>query len=187
MQLERRFTLTFPYFLDSKIEDNQVYTLCYGPIQFFLLDSNRELPYLVTQRNWLKDQLEKSNAKWKIVVLHHPLYSIRSKNNNLIQRYMFDGLIQDNHVDLVLQGHEHAYGRMTVNITSQTSDHTSQTLYTISHCSPKKYRISAADRFEKVDTTGRCYQTISVRGDTLTVVAYKADSHTLLDSVSIIK
>ena len=76
--LECRFPLTFSYFLDAKIADNQVYTLNYGPVQFFLLDSNRELPYLLTQRDWLKAQLEQSRARWKIVVLHHPLFSIRS-------------------------------------------------------------------------------------------------------------
>ncbi len=185
MQLERRFTLTFPYFLDSKIGDNHVYALCYGPIQFFLLDSNRELPHLVTQRSWLKEQLEKSKAKWKIVVLHHPLYSIRGKNNNLIQRYMFDDLIQDYHVDLVLQGHEHAYGRMT--LTSDDSQFT--TLYTISHCSPKNYRISdsAEERFEKIGAEGRYYQTVSVKGDTLTMVAYEASQHTRFDSLAVIK
>ena len=74
--------------------DNQVYTLNYGPVQFFLLDSNRELPYLLTQRDWLKAQLEQSRARWKIVVLHHPLFSIRSRSRNLIQRWVFNDLLE---------------------------------------------------------------------------------------------
>ena len=52
---------------------------CYGPIQFFLLDSNREQPYPYTQRQWLKQQLGQNRARWKIVVLHHPLFSVRGK------------------------------------------------------------------------------------------------------------
>ena len=101
--LERRFPLVFSYFLDSKIDENMVYTFCYGPAQFFFLDSHRALPYLITQRNWLKEKLKQSTAKWKIVVLHHPLYSAKSNYNNLTQRLIFNGLISDNKVDLVLQ------------------------------------------------------------------------------------
>lgn len=32
-RLERRFSLTFSYFLDSMMDDNQVFTLSYGPAQ----------------------------------------------------------------------------------------------------------------------------------------------------------
>lgn len=184
MRLERRFTLTFPYFLDSKVEDNHVFTLCYGPVQFFLLDSNREPPYLYTQRRWLKQQLEQSDSRWKIVVLHHPLFSIRGKNNNLIQRWMFNDLIEEYGVDLVLQGHEHAYARMT------RHDDTGQPVtpvYTVSHCSPKNYRIKYDKGFDKVDNSSRYYQTVTISSDTLTMTAYDANQHTTFDSLQIIK
>ena len=184
MRLERRFPLVFSYFLDSKVADNQVYTLCYGPVQFFLLDSNRELPYLHTQRQWLKQQLEQSDSRWKIVVLHHPLFSIRNSNNNLIQRWMFNDLIEDYGVDLVLQGHEHAYARMT------RHDDTGQPVtpvYTVSHCSPKNYRIEFDDRFDKFGISSRYYQTVSISGDTLTLTAYDANRHTTYDSLLIVK
>ena len=67
-RLERRFPLIFSYFLDSKVDDNMVYTLNYGNAQLFVLDSNREFFYLWTQRQWLEEQLQQSKAKWKIQV-----------------------------------------------------------------------------------------------------------------------
>ena len=183
VSLERRFPLMFSYFLDSKVADNQVYTLCYGPVQFFLLDSNRELPYLFTQRQWLKEQLQQSRSRWKIVVLHHPLFSIRG-NNNLIQRWVFNDLIEDYGVDLVLQGHEHAYARMT----RHDDDGKPVTpVYTVSHCSPKNYRIEFDDRFDKFGISSRYYQTIDISGDTLSLAAYEVYGHTLYDSLQIIK
>ena len=181
--LERRFPLTFSYFLDSKIADNQVYTLNYGPVQFFLLDSNRELPYLLTQRDWLKEQLAQSRARWKIVVLHHPLFSIRSRSRNLIQREVFNGLLETYGVDLVLQAHDHAYARMTAHEDGRAVT----PVYTISHCSPKNYDIYDDDRFDKSIASGRFYQTVCISGDTLTMAAYEVYHHSLCDSLQIIK
>ncbi|MBQ2198986.1 MAG: metallophosphoesterase, partial [Bacteroidaceae bacterium] len=139
-KLEHRFSLTFSYFLDSMVGENQVYHLNYANAEFFLLDSDREPNYLWTQRQWLKEHLEKSKAKWKILVLHHPLYSIGGKYNNLIQRWMFDGLAREYGVDLVLQGHEHEYARMTSAGDSNLKDRTTP-VYIVSHCSPKNYKI----------------------------------------------
>ena len=181
--LERRFPLTFSYFLDSKIADNQVYTLNYGLVQFFLLDSNRELPYLLTQRDWLKEQLAQSRARWKIVVLHHPLFSIRSRSRNLIQREVFNGLLETYGVDLVLQAHDHAYARMTAHEDGRAVT----PVYTISHCSPKNYDIYDDDRFDKSIASGRFYQTVCISGDTLTMAAYEVYHHSLCDSLQIIK
>lgn len=181
--LERRFPLTFSYFLDAKIADNQVYTLNYGPVQFFLLDSNRELPYLLTQRDWLKAQLEQSRARWKIVVLHHPLFSIRSRSRNLIQRWVFNDLLESYGVDLVLQAHEHAYARMTAHEGGQAVT----PVYTVSHCSPKNYEIYENDRYDKSIASSRFYQTVRISGDTLTLTAYEVYHHSLCDSLQIIK
>ncbi len=183
VSLERRFSLIHSYYLDSKVGDNQVFTFHYGPAQFFLLDSNREFPYLFTQRNWLEEQLKHSTARWKIVVLHHPLFSLKG-NNNLIQRWMFNDLIEEYGVDLVLQGHEHAYGRMT----RHTDDGQPTTpIYTVSHCSPKNYYIQFDDRFDKFGISSRYYQTVNISGDTLTMAAYEVYQHTLYDSICVIK
>ncbi len=183
-RLERRFPLVFSYFLDSKVDDNMVYTLNYGDVQFFVLDSNREFFYLWTQRQWLKTQLEQSKAKWKILVLHHPLYSIKKKNNNLIQRWMFDDLVRQYGVDLVLQGHEHAYARMIGGFYKNGAPATP--VYTVSHCSPKNYRIHFDDRFDKFGISSRYYQTVSTSGDTLAMATYDANTHALYDSLMVV-
>ena len=192
-QLERRFSLIHSYFLDSMVGENQVFTVRYKDVQLFCLDSNREFFYLWTQRQWLEEQLAKSTATWKIVVLHHPLYSIRGNMNNLIQRWMFDDLIREQGVDIVLQGHEHAYARMTNTQTSTFSSakpnlkpQTSNPIYTVSHCSPKSYRIEFDERFDKFGTGSRYYQKVHTKGDTLFITAWDANEGTLYDSLYII-
>ncbi len=184
-KLERRFSLIHSYFLNTMVGENQVYTLKYNNVQFFLLDSNREFFYLYTQRKWLQQQLEASDAQWKIVVLHHPLYSIRGKNNNLIQRWMFDDLIRDYGVDLVLQAHEHAYARMTAHDEKLLIPVTP--VYTVSHLSPKNYRIEFSDLFDKYGSGSRYYQKITASSDALTLTAYDAITQALYDSLVITK
>ena len=182
-RLERRFPLVFSYFLDSKVDDNMVYSLNYGDVQIFVLDSNREFFYLWTQRQWLEKRLAQSEAKWKILVLHHPLYSIKG-NNNLVQRWMFDGLVRRYGVDLVLQGHEHAYARWTGGTYKNGAP--AVPVYTISHCSPKNYRIHFDERFDKFGISSRYYQTVSASGDTLAMATYDAYSHALYDSLMVV-
>lgn len=183
-KLERRFSLIFSYFLDSMIGENQVYTLKYNDMQLFCLDSNREFFYLWTQKRWLEEELKKSTARWKIVVLHHPLYSIKGEMNNFSQRMMFNPLVEKYGVDLVLQGHEHAYARMT---NHTKNGNAVPPVYTVSHCSPKNYLIQFDERFDKFGTGSRYYQQIHIHGDTLTMNAYDATDNILYDSVDIIK
>lgn len=183
-KLERRFSLIFSYYLDSMIGENQVYTLKYNDMQLFCLDSNREFFYLWTQKQWLEEELKKSTALWKIVVLHHPLYSIKGNMNNLFQRTLFNPLVEQYGVDLVLQGHEHAYARMTRHAENGEA---LPPIYTVSHCSPKNYLIQFDERFDKFGTGSRYYQQIHVHGDTLTMNAYDATTNDLYDAVDIIK
>lgn len=183
-KLERRFSLIHSYFLDSMIGENQVFTVRRGDVQIFCLDSNREFPYLWTQRKWLEEQLEQSKAKWKIVVLHHPLYSIKSTTNNLIQRWMFDDLVRQYGVDIVLQGHEHAYARMTHH---NAEDKAIPPIYTVSHCSPKSYHIQFSDAFDKFGVGSRYYQKVHTHRDTLFLTAYDATDGTLYDSLFVVK
>ncbi len=184
-ELERRFTLIHSYYLDSKIEDNHVFTVRVGDSQIFVLDSNREFFYLFTQARWLKQQLKSSRAKWKIVVLHHPLYSIKGTTNNVIQRWMFDGYVREYGVDMVLQAHEHEYARMTAH--AESGDKTTP-VYTVSHCSPKSYRIEFDDsRFDKYGVGGRYYQKVRSHADTLFMTTYNALDGSLYDSLYVVK
>ena len=117
------------------------------------------------------------------MVLHHPLFSIRSRNRNLIQRWVFNGLFETYGVDLVLQAHEHAYARMTAHEDGKAVT----PVYTISHCSPKNYDVYDNDRYDKIIASSRFYQTVRISGDTLTLAAYEVYRHSLCDSLQIIK
>ena len=60
-------------------------------------------------------------------------------------------------------------------------------VYTVSHCSPKQYRIEFDERFDRFGTGTQFYQLIAVRGDTLQMNTYDAATGQLYDRVNIVK
>jgi predicted phosphodiesterase len=64
------------------------------------------------QLAWLAEQLSKSEARWKIVVLHHPLYtSGRYSVQARLFRWQLESLLVEHGADVVFSGHEHIYQR----------------------------------------------------------------------------
>ncbi|MEP7274305.1 MAG: metallophosphoesterase, partial [Acidobacteriota bacterium] len=78
------------------------YTFTAGSVQFFALDTNEVSE---AQLIWLKDELTKSNATWKLVYGHHPIYSAEGNDNvGLVQRLL---PVLKGRADVYLTGHEH--------------------------------------------------------------------------------
>ena len=181
-RLEERFAYAFPYLLRSRYKDNHVYAIDYKDATFITLDSNRDPWFQFSQREWLEKVLKASRKKWKIVMLHHPLYSIKGALNNLTIRWLYKDLLDEYDVDLVLQGHEHNYARMT----SKEDSRTETPLYLVSHASPKNYDLYFNDQYDRFGTGHRFYQYIEVKEDTLSVRAF-LDNDSLYDNLQIIK
>ena len=188
---ERRFSLVFPYFLqgmEERNDANHLWYFTYHNTDFVMLDSDRGIGFLWSQRQWLQQVLAASTSPHCIAMLHHPLYSVKRKNNNLEVRWMFDDLLREAAVDLVLQGHEHAYTHCTASDRPFTGhDCTCPPLYVVSHCSPKNYRIHPDHRFSPVLNDSRYYQVITVDDKAVTLKAYDANNDIMIDSVRVTK
>ena len=183
-KLEERFIYNFSYFLDSSSDGNAVFETRYGDAAIILLDSDRDTWTLFSQRRWLEQALQKAaNARWKIVILHHPIYSVRGKLRHFFIRNLFDPLIRKYGVDLVLQGHEHCYARM---ITRDKNNIPATPVYVISQASPKDYRIQLDKKYDRFGNEMRFYQAIAVSADTLSLKTY-TESGDLYDDVCIVK
>ena len=78
-------------------------------VQIFALDSTNMDG---AQQGWLTEQLSKSKAQWKIVLLHHPLYSSgRYGLQARLFRWQLESILVGNGADVVFSGHEHIYQR----------------------------------------------------------------------------
>jgi predicted phosphodiesterase len=101
-------------------EPEYYYTFQYGNVQFFMIDTNKDVSEGSEQYDWLEWALAQSTATWKIAVHHHPPYSTEENDHgdtsigassygtaarNLVPLYEAYG------VDFCLFGHTHLYER----------------------------------------------------------------------------
>lgn len=111
-----------PYLSYFALPGNErYYTYRSGPVQIFAIDSNPEDPDLYftsakkptwnsPEAKWLKKQLAKSTATWKIVYFHHPPYSSGTVHGSSVwMRWPF----RQWGATAVLSGHEHNYERLS--------------------------------------------------------------------------
>ena len=93
--------------------NERYYDFVWGPIHFFVIDSDPAEPHGNTstsiQAMWLKGKLAASTAPWQIVSLHHPPYSSGSTHGSFPDlQWPFTAW----GADVVLAGHDHLYERL---------------------------------------------------------------------------
>ncbi|NWF57844.1 MAG: metallophosphoesterase [Fischerella sp.] len=89
---------------------DRYYTFTRDKVQFFALDTNNNADWN-NQLIWLEKELSRSQANWKIVFGHHPIYAsgVYGSNPDFIKT--FTPLFQKYGVQLYINGHEHHYER----------------------------------------------------------------------------
>jgi hypothetical protein len=80
-----------------------------GPVEVLVLDANQ--PENPKQRRWLRTTLAAVTAPWTVVVFHQPAYSCGVHGSTPEVQDRWVPLFRRNHVDLVVNGHDHDYQR----------------------------------------------------------------------------
>lgn len=101
----------------------EFYSYNYGNIHFISLDSYgiEQGTYhmwdsLGPQYQWLEQDLQQNHSMWKVVYFHHPPFTMASHTSDgegdlVLIRQNISRLLEKYNVDLVLNGHSHAYER----------------------------------------------------------------------------
>ena len=98
-------------------DDERYYSFDLGGVHFVALDSNFEMLVTVDDVatddmvDWLRDDLERSEAPWKIALFHHPVWSGGAHGSTLQVQEKIMGALEEGGIDLVLNGHDHHYER----------------------------------------------------------------------------
>ena len=86
------------------------YSFTKESVQFFALDTNKNASWS-EQLLWLEENLAQSQAPWKVVFGHHPVYSSGMHGNTLPLVEKLPPLFSRYGVQLYLSGHDHNYER----------------------------------------------------------------------------
>ena len=130
------------------------------------------------QATWLEETLTASTATWKFAIYHHPAYSSAPDRDNQAIRNHWLPLFDKHHLDMALQGHDHAYLRTYPMKGGQPVSSPSEgTIYIVSVSGTKMYEQDARDYTEFGMTNTSTYQVLDVQisGDRLVYRAYDID------------
>lgn len=148
------------------LDSNLVYSFEYADAFIAVLDSTSaafDAQSARLQADWLDAALSRTRATWKLVMFHHPLYASHPTREYPTLRDAWAPLFDKHHVDLVLQGHDHAYLRTYPLRSNQRVDSSAEgTTYVVS-VSGEKFVDQAARDYGAVGFTNvATYQTIDV-------------------------
>jgi hypothetical protein len=153
------------------------YTLEYQGVRIVGLDSNRRLD---DQALWLDKVLAENKCRWVVCTFHHPVFSTGKERDNKELRETWKPILDKHQVDIVLQGHDHTYGRTgleTPKVAPQTvgnvptglnkRDDKTGTVYVVSVSGPKQYDLQRHEFMKRQAQDTQLYQIIHIDGDTL--------------------
>lgn len=168
--------------------EETTYFIDYQGTRFISLNSQAALldsTVLTAQANWLRQVLTNNPNRWTVVVHHHPIYSTKQGRDNDEWRERMEPIYKKMGVDLVLQGHDHTYGRGLNMPLGKSRKHPDGPIYVVSVSGPKMYDIGLQDWMDRAASNTQLYQTISIDGDKLsyqsyTVTGEKYDSFELI-------
>ncbi|MEO1320780.1 MAG: metallophosphoesterase family protein [Pseudomonadota bacterium] len=155
-------------------------------VHLFILST--QSPKIEEQAAWLDRELTASDARWKIVCMHHPIFSSGAGRDSPGRRAALLPVIKKHKVDLVLQGHDHTYARGAIaqrpeRIAFKSRGDRIDTMFVNSVSGPKQYPFRGdnwdgyADEdvvlLRKAENT-QFFQTINIDGSKLTYKAWTA-------------
>lgn len=150
--------------------EESVYYLDYQGVRIISLNSNEKER---EQAPWLESVLQDNPNRWTVLTFHHPVYSTAKGRDNPDIRNMWKPIFDKYRVDLVLQGHDHGYGRFSgelsenVGTGQNTQSPEGGTVYVVSVSGPKMYNVERTPAMARAAENTQLYQIISIDGDAL--------------------
>ncbi len=151
--------------------------------RFVVLDgtSALDLGTAAAQAAWLDGVLRDNPRAWTVVAIHQPMYSPREGRDNALLREHVMPVLERHAVDLVLQGHDHTYGRRGADAGTATPQ------FVVSVAGAKQYLLSqeARETMAPVAEDTQLFQVLRIDGDTLRYEARTATGQ-LYDAFSLV-
>ena len=145
--------------------EETTYFIDYQGVRFVGLNSNEQQE---AQAEWLDRILADNPNTWTVATFHHPIFSAARGRDNQQLRNLWMPILDKYRVDLVLQGHDHTYGR-TGNVREGVNVRNDQsgTVYVVSVSGPKMYSSAEHPLMVRVGEDLQLYQVITIDANKL--------------------
>lgn len=160
------------------------YSVDYQDVRFIVLDGTAgiDLGGLDAQTRWLDRLLADNPNRWTVALFHQPIFTCARPNDTAALKAAWKPVFERRGIDLVLQGHDHCYGRVTseagrdAGARARTGGATQGPVYIVSVTGSKMYGLNDRSRIQpdRVGEDTELYQRIDVAADTLTFRAFTA-------------
>jgi len=154
----------------ERLDPGRTYHVRYQDLLVVVMDSNYQLIEPELQADWLDRVLGESDARWKVVIYHHPFYASRADRDNYPLRETWGPIFDRHNVDIAFQGHDHAYMRtvpMRDHRPAAAGEH--GTVYLVAVSGTKMYEQALPDFAAFGTTNTRTFQYIEVDPETGTL------------------
>ena len=163
---------------------DSTYFVDYQGVRFIVLDGTSALDMgtLDQQTRWLEQSLKNSPARWNIVVTHQPVFTCARPEDTEPLKTAWKPLFERYAVDLVLQGHDHCYSRVTHEAgrvaakAARAGGKVQGPVYMVSVAGSKMYGLNdrAHQQPDRSAEETQLYQTVDVQDSRLKVRSYTA-------------
>ncbi len=170
-------------------QEDLAYYVDYGGVRFITLNGNItdsvndpvDNGLGALQAEWLEGVLADNPQQWTVVTIHQPMFSAAKLRDNAAQKNAFMPLLESYGVDLVFQGHDHAYARGHLEANDLAGGGYTGPTYVVANAGGKYYDLDPANRnnwtmngavrdaaADKIST----YQSVEVSGDRLVYTSW---------------
>lgn len=158
------------------------YFVDYQGLRIVVLDGTSAISMGTAQSQtaWLERVLAEAPGPWKIVLFHQPIFTCARPRDTEALKQAWKPVFERHNVDLVLQGHDHCYGRWTaeqgsaVGREARAGGAFQGPVYLVSVAGAKMYGLNDRSGWQpdRVAEDTSLFQIIDVAADKLTLKAF---------------
>ena len=163
-----------------------VYSVDYNDVHFSVIGFTSDKELLEKKLEWLKNDVNKSNKKLKILLTHQPPYYTNPEGGNGLIKEMLPPVVDELGIDLVFSGHDHAYGR-SKKLKNGVEDKNGAIYVVTGTTGQKHYQAVNDGSFEVYnDENTAIYTTLEYKDGDIQIIARKPDG-TVVDDFTLDK
>ena len=164
----------------------------YGNVYLAVINYTGNAAQLRSALEWLKTDVQSSNADWKILTMHQPPYYTNESGGNAEIYGLVPKVVDELGIDVVFSGHDHSLARTNMLRGDEIDEDHGAVYYICGTSGEKSYSITSQGTFDydrifalaTLDFTA-VYLTAHADRDTLTINVYDIAKSAPIDTITL--